>query len=501
MARINDCRINQVRIIKLNLDVIAQTDIQSGNGIRLQSVEAFDKKRKNAKIEDGLQSEFFGTDFSSEYAFKERYRCQCGKYMGKAYEGTVCDRCGHVVEYNDIDLKKTGWIILDHYTVMSPIYYAKLKDALGKVEGESVLDKILEAEYLDDEIGTVFTDKEMAALSKHPFIKKGAVWLSEHLEEVLDWYSIRKPNKAKVFKELRREKECVFTHSIPVYTALLRTEMPGEKGQKDYKLKINTCYKAIIRTVNAINMLSDTLTDEDEFNVNGPTMNWIDILLSSIYKEIDRIFTITYSDLTDKNGIITSKVLGGRYNFSARNIIIPSSRSGRLDSDEIEISYVAFMELFRYEIQNIYSKMFDTTPAQTNRYWKRAINRFDPKFYAVIEKMLSDPEYKSRLIVVINRNPSINYGSFICVRIVSVKKDFSDKTLTISSHILTPMNADFDGDIINVFRIIGEDMARRFNKNLNPRYNLFVSRMDGRVNKEVMPMKDCIVGFWAFNNI
>lgn len=44
-------------------------------------------------------------------------------------------------------------------------------------------------------------------------------------------------------------------------------------------------------------------------------------------------------------------------------------------------------------------------------------------------------------------------------------------------------------------------MAKRFSKNLNPRYNLFVSRMDGRVNKEMMPMKDCIVGFWGFNNL
>lgn len=95
----------------------------------------------------------------------------------------------------------------------------------------------------------------------------------------------------------------------------------------------------------------------------------------------------------------------------------------------------------------------------------------------------------------------INYGSFIYVNIVSVKKDYSDKTLTISSHILTPMNADFDGDVLNCFRIIGDDMAKRFAKNLNPRYNLFVSRMDGLVNPEVMPMKDCIVGFWAFNNL
>ena len=73
----------------------------------------------------------------------------------------------------------------------------------------------------------------------------------------------------------------------------------------------------------------------------------------------------------------------------------------------------------------------------------------------------------------------------------------------MESHItiIIEMNADFDGDILNIFRIIGEDMAKRFSKNLNPRYNLFVSRMDGLVNKECRPTKDAAVGFWAFNNI
>lgn len=63
------------------------------------------------------------------------------------------------------------------------------------------------------------------------------------------------------------------------------------------------------------------------------------------------------------------------------------------------------------------------------------------------------------------------------------------------------MNADFDGDLLNVFRIIGMDFQKRFEKNMNPRYNLFVSRADGKANKEVVPSKDSLVGFWAFNNI
>lgn len=56
-----------------------------------------------------------------------------------------------------------------------------------------------------------------------------------------------------------------------------------------------------------------------------------------------------------------------------------------------------------------------------------------------------------------------------------------------------------DGDVINVFRIIGIDFQKRFEKNLNPRFNLFVSRMDGKVNKEVLPVKDELIAFRMFN--
>ena len=53
---------------------------------------------------------------------------------------------------------------------------------------------------------------------------------------------------------------------------------------------------------------------------------------------------------------------------------------------------------------------------------------------------------------------------------------------------------------LNVFRIIGQDLARRISKTMNPRYNLYIDRINGRVNKDLMPLKDEVVGFWLFNN-
>lgn len=43
----------------------------------------------------------------------------------------------------------------------------------------------------------------------------------------------------------------------------------------------------------------------------------------------------------------------------------------------------------------------------------------------------------------------INYGSFIYVKIIKVKKDFTDKTLTVSISDITPMNADSNVYLIN----------------------------------------------------
>lgn len=96
---------------------------------------------------------------------------------------------------------------------------------------------------------------------------------------------------------------------------------------------------------------------------------------------------------------------------------------------------------------------------------------------------------------------SINYGSFISVRVGRVKPGLNDKTLGVSPQVIIPMNADFDGDVLNVYRIVGADMAKDISKNLRPSTNLFVSRMTGKANTETLPNKEEITSFWAFNNI
>lgn len=394
--------ISNVQVEKLNLEAECATDLITGKGIRITSTEAFHQKvdkftKKTEKVWNGLQSEFFGTDFGDDTAFAERWSCKCKKYIGKMYKDKICEVCESPVENVDIDLTKTGWIILDHFKVIHPIYDQKLLSALGTMDDEKVLDKILEVNY-DDDGHVSFTDKELLQLKKHPFIHKGMDWLSnpENMLTVLEYYEKKRPkSQSKLFTELKNDLFNIFTSCMPVYTALLRTELPGEKGSKLFKLKINTTFGAMVRITNFINDIP-----KEDF---PEKMNTINMQLFAIQKEIRDVFDDTYKSFMKKSGIIMSKVIGGRYNYSARNIITPSS--GYLRADEIEISYSTFMELYRSELINFYHKIQSCTIKEASDAWRKGTVRFDNTFYTIMQYMVTDKKCKKYMNLLICRNP------------------------------------------------------------------------------------------------
>lgn len=96
----------------------------------------------------------------------------------------------------------------------------------------------------------------------------------------------------------------------------------------------------------------------------------------------------------------------------------------------------------------------------------------------------------------------INFGSLLCVKIKSVKNESRhDYTMSMPLQILPVMNADFDGDVLNVISLKSRDIAKAFNKTFNPRNSLFVSRNDGKFNKDMCLFKDQLIGLYEFNNI
>lgn len=475
--------IKKVRIVKLDLDRECAKDLASGRGIRLQSVESF---RKNEKVWDGLQSPFFGTDFSDEASFAERWRCSCGNYIGHSYEGQICPKCNTKVEFVDVDLTKFGWIITDNFTTLSPIFAAKLQSALGTFESDQVLNRIIEVNYDDPsyEKTAAQKEKEEEVKKKHPFMGKGMRWLSEHIHEVLTFYKEKKPGKKALFDELLLDSDKLFCHSIPVFSSVLRIETPGEKDKKIFKLRINTIFLALLRTSNEINAFGDP----DE--LSEVELHEIDRHLYQMHKNILDLFQEDFDILDGKKGVMASRVIAGRYNFSSRMII--SASSGVLRSNEIELCYISFLELFRYELINYYSQIVHCTIAEANTAWCRARSHFDEEFYNIMTWMCN--ERNDDLRVLINRNPSINFGSFMTMHVRSVKRDINDKTMRLNTRVIKTMGADFDGDQLNVYRIFSKKLADELDKCMDPKTNMYRTYVNNKVNKDMLPIKDEIVG-------
>ena len=477
--------VQYVKMYKLNLDEVCKNDFLNGKGLRLRSADSFDKKGE--KIYDGLQSTFFGSDYGDENAFAERYSCACKNLIGKQYLGQYCEICNTEVQYEENDLGKTGWVILDHYTVISPIYYQKLENALGNFDGnEKVIARILKVSA-NRNPEDVYDEKDLANLQKHPFSRKGMTWACEHMLEILEFYRDKRAPKSKaaLFEELINDVDKITTHSMPIYTAVMRTETAGKKNEKMFKIRINTRFSSIINSANFVNRYTDpTKVTEEESCL-------IDMQLMSIQNDLNEVFEEEYNTISGKKGEILGKVTAGRYNLSSRNIIIAGS--GRLRANEIEMCYSTALELFRYELIAEYSKLFGITIAKAQNRWHRAKSHFDMDFYNIMLSMISDPENIPYICIVINRNPSINFGAFIRVVVAKIKPDINDKTMTVNTRVIGTLNADFDGDQMNIFRIVGSYLSPKFVENMDPVRNLFVNRIDGHVNKSMLNIKDEVV--------
>ena len=74
-------------------------------------------------------------------------------------------------------------------------------------------------------------------------------------------------------------------------------------------------------------------------------------------------------------------------------------------------------------------------------------------------------------------------------------------TMSVPLQILTPLAADFDGDVLNVFHIINEDFFIRANEVFNPRNAMYISRNNGMLNPEVMIQKDTLVNANTLNDL
>lgn len=421
------------------------------------------------------------------------YTCGCDKpLVGKFYEGQVCPHCGQKVVYMGKNVEITGWIDLSGneydddgnvskpgkgYKILEYIQYLFLE----RIIGSENLRNIWQTPGIIDENGDFDGEEIEKVRTSKPCCKYWYVGMTEFYakyDEILDYYirlnKVDQPgSKAAPYVQYVRLRDEVFCDKIPVISPLLR---PAKRDGDNLKLdEINNIYMEIVK-------LSHVLNDND---IEIPLLfnSTFTMLQNQYFSLVEYVINI----LNGKKGLIRNSMCGSRINFSARNIITPAFVGRKID--EIVLPYKTMLELYKMEIINILVKVKGISYSEAADIHNLAKITFDPEIYDIMEGMAKSGD----AVVLLNRNPTINYGSILCLTVCDVKKDIDDFTMSVNNLYTEMMGADYDGDVLNLISVKDETMKKVFKRTFSPE-RMIIDSKTGKFNTALDLKKDQVLG-------
>ena len=396
------------RIENIDFDKECQLDLDSGNGFVISSPQNTNKKEM--KNENGIYSYKFGRKIGDGSPFSDRYSCECGATQGKVYRNTMCPICRKKVKYVSDNFNMFGWIVLkDKYHMIHPKFYETINYILGnsqyntdrkKMKGTK-LENILNFSPEVDADGKISECKFKP--DKEPFYGIGMMAFYDRFDEIMNYYLKLNPKKKPYYDELMANRNIVFTHCIPVFTTHLR---PSDVRDEYMCYEpSNAMYNMINKHVHAVNKDTRRLNRD----VTMKNMN----LYKAQKKYMELVNTII-TNLQGKKGNLRM-LIGGRYNYSCRAVI---RQDASLSCDQVILPYVELVTCLEQVIINILMKTYNISPSDAFEIWSNSRSAKDRRVTQILDALIKNSCDGQGIPVIINRNPSINYGNYVKIILI-----------------------------------------------------------------------------------
>ena len=232
-----------------------------------------------------------------------------------------------------------------------------------------------------------------------------------HYEEIMEFYKRKRKQKAELIDKLIRDKASVFTSKIPVYSTALR--MSSVTTESYY-------FSSVDKQIFPLTNISINLKKASPIEVP--------LYLYQAQMRLNELWDINFSLIDGKHGWVRGNVLGGMFNNSGRNVIVLDPT---LKIDEVDFAYKSFIIEFSGLIIKRIVRDKGWTIVRASNYLKSKF-KYDDYIYSIIQDIVKEEEPK----IIINRNPTLNVGSILLMKIRKVKPDAEDYTLSIPSAIL-----------------------------------------------------------------
>lgn len=469
---------------RFNFDRDKETDLKTGEGFIISPPKSSIKK--DIKDPNGIFSEKFGQSIDDMNPYIDRYSCECGDMRGRVNKGRICPKCGTECKFVDDDFKMFGWIELnENYPFIHPDIYQNLdsffgrskfdKESHNKMRGSKLKNMIM----YDKEIDINGHELDPKPKQDEPFYGIGMIEFHDRFDEIMNYYYSKNPKKTELYNDIMSDRDMVFQNSIPVFTAHLRP-MNISQGTMFFE-KTTALYNIISKLSHDINKV-DTKSSRTPILKNNQLYK-LQMKIMELYGEIIDI-------LNGKRGQLRMLV-GGRYNFSSRCVI---RQDPSLRIDQVKLPYVCLVVVLKAQIENVLHKTYGISFHEAYDIWYKAVGIYNENVANIIMMIINshhdDTGAPIGIPVIINRNPSIAYGSIMQSFCIGINRDY---TMSTPLQILKPLCADYDGDVLNILFIINAAFFRRAYEIFNPRNAMYISRNDGMMNKAVMVQRDTLI--------
>lgn len=470
-----------LRMLRINLDREKDHDISTGKGF---IISPYKNIKKDIKDTDGIFSTKFGQSFGDINPFIQRWRCECGNLQGSIHKNMICPLCNKPVLFIGDDYSKFGWLILNEYVIIHPNIYSTMEyffgpGTKGDKDKRSKLYNILNYTGNTDKNGhDIF---EYSNIKDQPYYGIGMIDFVNKFDEIMDYYLKKYPKKIDIYNQIYENKNKIFTHSIPVFTSLLRP----------IDIRDGSMY---FEATNAIyNMMNSLVTRINKKNTRIDTRKRIkNKLLFDLQIQVQELYDEILKILSGKKGELR-QLIGGRFNFSSRSVIVQNSD---LRIDQVKLPYITLAIILEQKICNILCRSYNIGESEAYNIWFKGLSKQSDMIKDIINSIIhSNPE---GLQVIINRNPTINFGSILSMYCIGINDNF---TMAISNQILRLIAGDYDGDVLNILLVINDAFGKACNNIFNPRNNMYISHNDGLFNMSAGVQRDTIINANTLMNL
>lgn len=371
--------------------------------------------------------------------------------------------------YQD-DGYQRGWIDFGDYYIINPLMFGFLKKVIPK------LPRIIKKELNVDLVGnTLDNDNELDNI--------GLIEFRNNFNEYLEKYG---DTTIPEWKLISDNRDVLFINKFPILPIKLR---PGILVNNVItSSKVNKLYNFVIQYSNELKNSDAEI--EGELNINNLMYN-LQTYANSILK------TIIDISIKKKKGWLRSKIMGSRLNYSARNVIGPLVLEDGLLLEDVAMPYKTYLELYKKQLINMVVKIKGVNYIKANLFWWKSTLYFNEEMYKYMVEL--NTKSKHGQYILLNRNPTINIGSILRLRIKIVKNSYNDNTLQISNNILSSCNGDYDGDVLNIIPLFNKHLIEAF-ECFAP-YRLMINSNDGKFNSDFSLEKEQKIGIYVINNV